>query len=157
MWLTWYFKVCYWNIWVAIVTIQNIVCYFCTVCIQVFAKHLDSVKFKLTEIVSCDSIPCAQLPSFLRPDLNHTKPNLEGSILALISTFSEWWKEICLALLCAAALCAHKREQCISYVKGSHSQRSHTPHHIDSFHCTPYPAKINLLQDSICCCRLKFK
>lgn len=52
-----------------------------------FYKHLDSAKFKHTEIFSCYSIHCVQLPSFLCHDDNQTEPNLEGSILALTSTF----------------------------------------------------------------------
>lgn len=35
-----------------------------------------------------------------------------------------------------------------SNAKWHSSHRSHTPHHIDSVHCTPYPAKINLGLDS---------
>lgn len=37
---------------------------------------------------------------------------------------------------------------CVSHVKWHNSHRSHTPRHIDSVHCTPYPAKINLVLDS---------
>lgn len=37
---------------------------------------------------------------------------------------------------------------CTSYVKWHNSHRSHTPRHIDSVHCTPYPAKINPVLDS---------